>query len=128
MRSAKHGPSTRAGAVLAKPFSTCSGIGMSQEPRKSPQGEPGHLIAHSSPSQRPFSWRSGYIQDMSTNGTRLNGKRLPRPPYKHPMAAWCGIWLFDGCKQKLVLVGSGPRVETSRMSRRIDPSEVSMIQ
>lgn len=35
-----------------------------------------------------------YLQDLSTNGTYLNGKRLPRPPYKHPQDA--RVRLFHG--------------------------------
>lgn len=32
-----------------------------------------------------------YVQDVSTNGTYLNGKRLPRPPFKNP-ADCCVLW------------------------------------
>jgi len=35
-----------------------------------------------------------YVQDLSTNGTFLNGKRLPRPPYKNPQEA--RVRLFHG--------------------------------
>jgi len=35
-----------------------------------------------------------YVQDVSTNGTYLNGKRLPRPPYKHSSDA--RVRLFHG--------------------------------
>ncbi|CAE7498789.1 Prdx6 [Symbiodinium natans] len=35
-----------------------------------------------------------YVQDVSTNGTYLNGKRLPRPPYKNPSDA--RVRLFHG--------------------------------
>jgi hypothetical protein len=35
-----------------------------------------------------------YVQDLSTNGTYLNGKRLPRPPYKNPTDA--RVRLFHG--------------------------------
>lgn len=35
-----------------------------------------------------------YLQDLSTNGTYLNGKRLPRPPYKNPQDA--RVRLFHG--------------------------------
>eukprot|EP00933_Yihiella_yeosuensis_P023566 TRINITY_DN18354_c0_g2_i4.p1 TRINITY_DN18354_c0_g2~~TRINITY_DN18354_c0_g2_i4.p1 ORF type:complete len:632 (-),score=175.09 TRINITY_DN18354_c0_g2_i4:192-2087(-) len=35
-----------------------------------------------------------YVQDLSTNGTYLNGKRLPRPPYKNPSDA--RLRLFHG--------------------------------
>merc|ERR1711976_1043994 len=35
-----------------------------------------------------------YVQDLSTNGTYLNGKRLPRPPYKNPQDA--RVRLFHG--------------------------------
>ena len=31
-------------------------------------------------------------EDVSTNGTYLNGKRLPRPPYKNPSDTW-----LNGC-------------------------------
>lgn len=37
---------------------------------------------------------SCYVQDLSTNGTYLNGKRLPRPPYKNPQDA--RVRLFHG--------------------------------
>ncbi|CAE7853493.1 unnamed protein product [Symbiodinium microadriaticum] len=46
-----------------------------------------------------------YIQDMSTNGTRLNGKRLPRPPYKHPMDA--RVRIFHGDELVLSLTPEG---------------------
>ena len=35
-----------------------------------------------------------YVQDVSTNGTYLNGKRLPRPPFKNPADA--RVRLFHG--------------------------------
>lgn len=35
-----------------------------------------------------------YVQDLSTNGTFLNGKRLPRPPYRNPQDA--RVRLFHG--------------------------------
>ncbi|CAJ1364315.1 unnamed protein product [Effrenium voratum] len=35
-----------------------------------------------------------YVQDVSTNGTYLNGKRLPRPPFKNPSDA--RVRLFHG--------------------------------
>jgi len=35
-----------------------------------------------------------YVQDLSTNGTFLNSKRLPRPPYKNPQDA--RVRLFHG--------------------------------
>lgn len=35
-----------------------------------------------------------YVQDMSTNGTWLNGRRLPRPPFRNPMDA--RVRLFHG--------------------------------
>merc|ERR1712151_1372183 len=35
-----------------------------------------------------------YVQDLSTNGTYLNGKKLPRPPYKNPQDA--RVRLFHG--------------------------------
>jgi len=35
-----------------------------------------------------------YVQDLSTNGTYLNSKRLPRPPYKNPQEA--RVRLFHG--------------------------------
>jgi len=38
--------------------------------------------------------RACYVQDLSTNGTYLNGKRLPRPPYKNPQDA--RVRLFHG--------------------------------
>lgn len=37
---------------------------------------------------------SCYVQDLSTNGTYLNGKRLPRPPYKNIQDA--RVRLFHG--------------------------------
>lgn len=36
-----------------------------------------------------------YLQDLSTNGTYLNGKRLPRPPYKNPQDARVRIFHGD---------------------------------
>eukprot|EP00928_Gymnodinium_smaydae_P053333 TRINITY_DN37345_c0_g1_i1.p1 TRINITY_DN37345_c0_g1~~TRINITY_DN37345_c0_g1_i1.p1 ORF type:complete len:616 (+),score=135.90 TRINITY_DN37345_c0_g1_i1:63-1910(+) len=35
-----------------------------------------------------------YVQDLSTNGTYLNGKRLPKPPFKNPQDA--RVRLFHG--------------------------------
>jgi len=46
-----------------------------------------------------------YVQDMSTNGTRLNGKRLPRPPYKHPMDA--RVRIFHGDELVLAITPEG---------------------
>eukprot|EP00913_Durusdinium_trenchii_P024931 g23399.t1 len=46
-----------------------------------------------------------YVQDMSTNGTRLNGKRLPRPPYKHPMDA--RVRIFHGDELVLAITPDG---------------------
>ncbi|CAE7191138.1 unnamed protein product, partial [Symbiodinium pilosum] len=42
---------------------------------------------------------------MSTNGTRLNGKRLPRPPYKHPMDA--RVRIFHGDELVLAITPEG---------------------
>jgi len=46
-----------------------------------------------------------YVQDMSTNGTRLNGKRLPRPPFKHPMDA--RVRIFHGDELVLAITPDG---------------------
>ena len=35
-------------------------------------------------------------EDVSTNGTYLNGKRLPRPPFKNPADSVCRV-LWKGC-------------------------------
>ncbi|CAJ1336298.1 unnamed protein product [Effrenium voratum] len=42
---------------------------------------------------------------MSTNGTRLNGKRLPRPPFKHPMDA--RVRIFHGDELVLAITPDG---------------------
>eukprot|EP00929_Paragymnodinium_shiwhaense_P107318 TRINITY_DN73409_c0_g1_i1.p1 TRINITY_DN73409_c0_g1~~TRINITY_DN73409_c0_g1_i1.p1 ORF type:complete len:629 (+),score=194.12 TRINITY_DN73409_c0_g1_i1:79-1887(+) len=42
-----------------------------------------------------------YVQDLSTNGTFLNGKRLPRPPYKHPQDARIRVFHGDELMFKL---------------------------
>jgi len=44
---------------------------------------------------------SCYVQDLSTNGTYLNGKRLPRPPYKTPTDARVRIFHGDELLFKL---------------------------
>merc|ERR1719421_113440 len=44
-----------------------------------------------------------YMQDLSTNGTYLNGKRLPRPPYKNPQDA--RVRLFHGAELSHVTAG-----------------------
>jgi len=36
-----------------------------------------------------------YVQDLSTNGTYFNGKRLPRPPYKNPQDARVRVFHGD---------------------------------
>lgn len=36
-----------------------------------------------------------YVQDLSTNGTYFNGKRLPRPPYKRPQDARVRVFHGD---------------------------------
>jgi len=36
-----------------------------------------------------------YVQDLSTNGTYLNSKRLPRPPYKNPTDARVRVFHGD---------------------------------
>lgn len=46
-----------------------------------------------------------YVQDMSTNGARLNGKRLPRPPFRNPVDA--RVRLFHGDDLVLAIAPDG---------------------
>lgn len=58
------------------------------------QGIPGLSRKHCTITLEPEK-AACYVQDLSTNGTYLNGKRLPRPPYKKPQDARVRIFHGD---------------------------------
>merc|ERR1719191_540150 len=51
-----------------------------------------------------------YVQDLSTNGTFLNGKRLPRPPFKNPQDARVRLFHGDELLFRLRSEGAGGAV------------------